>query len=227
MLKAVLELCFAIFSPQIMHRSVLHPPFIVLFIAILYGFTLLLQSSSMPDIPSDNDEAVQKGNRPSAQLAWSVLSNITSNPHSSNTNGNVALKKYLEDVVSRINLTCGNLEISNQQTNVVVNPGQVRHVFFQSDNLVVRIKGKMNQALLISSHFDSAIHAGGGTDAGMGVASMIATLDALSKSSCDSKYLYSVIFNFNNSEEDYLLGSAAFTKHPWFKDIKSFINLEV
>ena len=187
----------------------------------------MLQSGSMPKIPNDDDQQVQSGNLPSQSLAWSVLSNLTSKSHSSNTIGNAELKLYLESVIKKLNDTCGNLEVSTQQTNVVVNPGQIRHVYFQSDNLVVRLMGRNPQALLISSHFDSAIHSRGGTDAGMGIASMMASLDALSKLNCKNMLLFSVIFNFSNSEEDYLLGSSAFTKHPWFKDIKSFINLEV
>ena len=208
------------------HRSVLHPPIVLLLIALLYSATIILQQMSMPDIPSDSDESVRNGIRPSSKLGWSVLANITKKSHSSNTPENIALKSYLIDVISQINrTTCGNIELSTEQANVVVNPGQ-RHVYFQADNLVVRIRGQQKAALLISSHFDSALHAKGGTDAGMGVASMVTVLQALSRSNCESPALYSVIFNLNNSEEDYLLGASAFTKHSWFKEIKAFINLE-
>jgi hypothetical protein len=34
------------------------------------------------------------------------------------------------------------------------------------------------------------------------------------------------LFNFNNAEEYGLYGGAAFTKHPWFRDAKAFVNLE-
>ena len=37
---------------------------------------------------------------------------------------------------------------------------------------------------------------------------------------------HDVIFNFNNGEEMGLYGGYAFLVHPWFKDVKAFINLE-
>jgi Zn-dependent M28 family amino/carboxypeptidase len=98
-------------------------------------------------------------------------------------------------------------------------------IFFESDNIVVKIHGKRKEGLLISSHFDSALHARGATDAGIGISTMVSVLQALARRSCHEPLEYSVVFNFNNSEEDYLLGGSAFTRHEYFKDLRAFINL--
>lgn len=99
-------------------------------------------------------------------------------------------------------------------------------IFYESNNIVFKIKGTRSEALLISSHFDSALASHGVTDAGIGIASMVAIVSALAKKSCTEQLPNTIVFNFNNGEEARLLGGSSFTKHKWFKSAKAFINLE-
>ncbi|KAG0335660.1 hypothetical protein BG004_008361 [Podila humilis] len=128
---------------------------------------------------------------------------------------------------------------------------QVRYV--QGDNLLMWVGGVLeseengvpvtieidvnqpNQnALLVSSHYDSVPTSYGATDDGGGVAVMLAMI----RHFIHHPVQHTIIFLLNNAEEDGLLGARAFMGappnnkenlgdgHPWKKYVKAFINLE-
>ena len=97
--------------------------------------------------------------------------------------------------------------------------------FFEASNILVRIPGSSGNSpsLLVSSHFDSVPGSYGATDAGSGIAIMLELVRVMSSG---KQPIYTTIFNFNNAEEDGLLGSQAFVNHDWFKDVAAFVNTE-
>jgi hypothetical protein len=118
------------------------------------------------------------------------------------------------------------IQFAEDQVNLVRHPQPNQLIYYESNNIVVRINGKSKDALLLSSHYDSTPSSNGATDDGMGVASMISIFHALARKTCTTPIPNTVVFNFNNGEEDGLNGGSAFTKHQWFPNIKAFINLE-
>ncbi|PRP76888.1 endoplasmic reticulum metallopeptidase 1-like [Planoprotostelium fungivorum] len=98
-------------------------------------------------------------------------------------------------------------------------------------NVIVRLKNpnrETSEAVLISSHWDSAIDSPGAADDGIGV---VCLLDILQTFSHDlhlwESCLHDLIFIWNGAEELGLLGSHLFIRHHiWSNDIISFLNLE-
>lgn len=92
-------------------------------------------------------------------------------------------------------------------------------------NLVVRLAGENDNALMLNCHFDSVAGSPGASDDSANCAIMLEILRILSQSSTKNKH--SIIFLFNGAEETGLRASHGFiTKQQWRKDIKAFINLE-
>lgn len=68
---------------------------------------------------------------------------------------------------------------------------------------------------------DSVPTSNGVTDNGMGV---VTTLELL-RYFVQNPPRHSIIFLLNNFEEGGLIGAKSFVKHPWYADVKLFINL--
>ncbi|KAF8983571.1 hypothetical protein BGZ52_000723 [Haplosporangium bisporale] len=108
----------------------------------------------------------------------------------------------------------------------------------EEDGVPVKIEIDVNQpnqnALLVSSHFDSVSTSNGATDDGGGVAVML----ALIRHFIHHPVQHTIIFFFNNAEEEGLMGAGSFMGappnsnedlgdgHPWKKFIRAVINLE-
>lgn len=95
-------------------------------------------------------------------------------------------------------------------------------------NVVVKLHGKSDKALMINCHFDSEAGSYGAGDDGVNCCTMLEILRVVAKSGKVNDY--SIIFLFNGNEEGNLEGIQAshgfITQHKWAKDIKAFINLE-
>ncbi|KAI8816410.1 uncharacterized protein EV422DRAFT_571794 [Fimicolochytrium jonesii] len=161
--------------------------------------------------------------------AWEHLEAIVQfGPRPYNSDANLRTLAYLEHVVREaraLGIALGKdddwIEISAPDTTNL----NVNLAYYQSSNLVVRIKGSSNtrEALLVSAHYDSAPLSYGVTDDGIGIVAMLDIVRALVHGSTLD---HDVILNFNNGEEMSLYGGYALLQHPWFQDIKGFINLE-
>ncbi|KAJ1555862.1 hypothetical protein HK405_011590 [Cladochytrium tenue] len=164
----------------------------------------------------------------SGSAAWAHLRNISARPHMYNSNGNLAVREFLVNRLQDFNLLAASrgrnnfLEFADDNVDLIVADGRL---YFESNNVIVRIKGQSDSrsALLVSSHFDSTPVSYGTTDDGISVAVMLEFVRALIY---NKPLAHDVILNFNNGEEMFLLGGQAFVYHPWFADIKAFINLE-
>lgn len=95
-------------------------------------------------------------------------------------------------------------------------------------NVVVKLHGHSDMALMINCHYDSEVGSYGAGDDGVNCGNMLEILRVLAKSG--EKTAYSIIFLFNGNEEGNLEGLQAshgfITQQKWAKDIKAFINLE-
>ncbi|CAG9568569.1 unnamed protein product [Danaus chrysippus] len=79
-------------------------------------------------------------------------------------------------------------------------------------------------SLLVNCHYDSVPFAIGASDNGIFCAAMVEILVKLSRRK--EKFKQNIIFLFNGAEENVLMGSHGFLKHPWSKNISSVINLD-
>ncbi|KAI8924427.1 hypothetical protein BC831DRAFT_465617 [Entophlyctis helioformis] len=185
---------------------------------------------------------VASGARASGQLAWDVVSEICQRPHPYNSDENLRVRRLLLGQIRTIQSAFGaaqckspdaspsSLVVLDQDTMSTVSNYSKSAVvdLFESSNILVRVRGRSpsHEALLVSAHFDSVPSGPGVTDDGIAIGSMVAVLKSLLNHHCHSPLMYDVIFNFNNAEEMGLFGATAFVRHPWFKDVKAFINLE-
>ena len=110
---------------------------------------------------------------------------------------------------------------------MIFNISSDMNYYYESNNIIVSLVGNSDTSLLVSSHFDSVSVSHGATDAGMGIASMVAAIQALSHKICTSPMDATLIFNFNNGEEIDMLGGYAFVRDPMFSNVKAFLNLGI
>lgn len=163
--------------------------------------------------------------------SWLDLQEIGREEHTYTSSGNDYVHDYLQ---KRIEGLVGKLEYAEfdndlDYSNKVMFP--VKYLtynsvsYYESNNLLVRINGTSSElpALLLSAHYDSVPSSFGITDDGMGIASMLGLLEYFVKAKQPER---TIIFNFNNNEEFGLYGANAFLSHPWFGQIKYFLNLE-
>ncbi len=96
----------------------------------------------------------------------------------------------------------------------------------QIENILVRLPGtNPDGALLLIAHYDSTPGAPGAGDNGAGVATLLELLRNLHSI---PPLRQDVIFCFVDGEEPGLIGTYAFvSQHPWYKEIRMAINLDV
>jgi MFS family permease len=97
-----------------------------------------------------------------------------------------------------------------------------RDVAYGVDNVVARLQGDSDDTLLVNAHVDSAWGSTGAADDGVAVGAMIEAARRLA----GEDHRRTVVFLFNGGEEVGLTGSDAFTRHPWARDVRWFLNLE-
>ncbi|XP_053698537.1 endoplasmic reticulum metallopeptidase 1-like [Sabethes cyaneus] len=98
-------------------------------------------------------------------------------------------------------------------------------VYRNVQNVVVKLAGESDNALLLNCHFDTVPGSPGASDDIASCAVMLEILRVMSRTPGRNKH--SIIFLFNGAEETLLQASHGFiTQHPWAKQVKAFINLE-
>lgn len=95
-------------------------------------------------------------------------------------------------------------------------------------NIVVKLHGRSDDALMINCHFDSEAGSYGAGDDLVNCCTMLEILRVMAKSGVVNEY--STIFLFNGAEEGNQEGLHAshgfITQHKWAPDIKAYVNLE-
>lgn len=164
---------------------------------------------------------------------WDSLQKIALVEHTYNSEGNDYVHDLLEEKIAALVANKKYIEYDNDlngTNNIMTSVNYLSYAsvsYYESNNLLVRVNGSDASlpAFLVSAHYDSVPSSYGVTDDGMGVASMLGLLEYFADKST-KRPLRTVIFNFNNNEEFGLYGATAFLHHPWFQQIKYFLNLE-
>lgn len=164
---------------------------------------------------------------------WDYLQKIALVEHTYTSPGNDYVHDVLERRIKQLVAAKKYAEYDNdlnKTNNVMFSVNYLSYdsvSYYESNNLLVRVNGTNPDlpAFLVSAHYDSVPSSYGVTDDGMGVASLLGLLEHLTNSKTKQPKR-TVIFNFNNNEEFGLYGATAFLDHPWFKQIKYFLNLE-
>ncbi|MEP6692497.1 MAG: M20/M25/M40 family metallo-hydrolase, partial [Gemmatimonadaceae bacterium] len=94
---------------------------------------------------------------------------------------------------------------------------------YRVTNVIARIRGATPDAVLFSSHYDSPPQSVGAADDAVAVAALLEAARAIA---AGPRPRHTLVFLFNDAEEICLCGAHAFTKHPWFTDVRAFANFE-
>ncbi|KAJ3412575.1 Endoplasmic reticulum metallopeptidase 1 [Chytridiales sp. JEL 0842] len=165
-------------------------------------------------------------------------------PYSSQANLNTAdliygwMKGWEEEYPGRVVVETDRNSVQSYENGGWPSRGKLRRkgqslISLNVGNIAAKVIGKCEAnggspkscpALLVSTHYDSTISSPGATDDVLATAVVLETVKSLV--SVNNRLAHSVIFLINNAEEAGLNGAVQFLEHPWFKQVKSFINLE-
>lgn len=179
------------------------------------------------NLPSKNLEKTVLDN------SWTSLQKLAKFEHAYTSRGNDYIHDYIEEQIKTYVHEKSYVEYDNDlnyTNNILFKTKYLSYdsvSYYESNNLIVRINGSRDDlpALLLSAHYDSVPSSYGVTDDGFGVASLLGVLNYYVSKNI-SQPERSIILNFNNNEEFGLYGATSFLSHPWFKQIKYFLNLE-
>ncbi|HEU6451633.1 MAG TPA: M28 family metallopeptidase [Gemmatimonadaceae bacterium] len=156
----------------------------------------------------------------SAERAWRVLAYLadTIGYRVSGTPGARRAEEYL---AARLREVPG-VEVEVQEVSGARATGR-RLIGYTLHNVLARIPGRSRDAVLISAHYDTPVESVGAGDDGVAAASLVELVRALA---AGPELEHSIIVIINDGEEQGLLGSHGFVRHPWFRDVRAFVNLE-
>ena len=148
--------------------------------------------------------------------------------------------EFIEDLIESVNENANKYENVNRvevDTQKVSGSFALEHflggfvnVYSNISNVLVRVSNPkrpetLSSAILVSSHYDSALGCSGMSDDGINVAIMMEMLRNLMVTQKELEY--AVILNFNGGEETILQAAHGFiTRHRWRESVKLFLNLE-
>lgn len=160
--------------------------------------------------------------------SWIHLQAIAEGQHPYASGDNDVVHRYLKKKISTMIHGHKHIVFDNDLNGTnkfFFNSSSKSVAYYESNNLLVKIEGSnpLLPAFLLSAHFDSVPTSFGVTDDGMGIASLLGVLHYFSTQKQPKR---TIILNFNNNEEFGLYGAVAFVRHPWFKKVKYFLNLE-
>ncbi|WP_324720418.1 M28 family peptidase [Salinimicrobium sp. HB62] len=154
----------------------------------------------------------------STARAFEHVKALAQEPHYVGSKAHAYARNYVVDELEKLGL------LVEMQEGFTMNKGGT---LTRPQNILARIDGKGNgKALLLMSHYDSAMHSSpGASDAASGVATILEGIRA---------YLASgkipdndIILLFTDAEELGLNGAELFTEeHPWAKDVGLALNFE-
>ena len=156
----------------------------------------------------------------SAERAWPHVEMLatTVGRRLSGTEGSARAADYIDGYLRSL-----GLQPMRQEASGSAELNETTYVYRGLQNVLVRIAGRSARAILVSIHYDSAVEGSGAGDNALNVA---AALEVVRATMAGAVPANTIIFNFNDGEELGLLGSAAFVRHPWFKEVAAFINLD-
>ncbi|HVR42265.1 MAG TPA: M28 family metallopeptidase [Thermoanaerobaculia bacterium] len=132
---------------------------------------------------------------------------------------NAAAARYLMERIEAI--PGARLEVQHARG---IRRGTDRATIYGVRNVLARVDGaRTDEAVLVSTHYDTKTAGPGAGDAATPVAVALEVLGAVAASPRPAR---SVIFLFNDGEELGLFGADAFLQHPWAAHVRTFLNLE-
>ncbi len=187
--------------------------------ATLVALLLTVAASIWPAAVAPPAVGVEAGEHLfSAERARHHLREITREPRPAGSPAHAAAREYLLEALAEL-----GLEIGTQQTTAVsdLRGRRAAHV----ENVVARLPGTASTgAVLLASHYDSAPHSFGATDAGHGVVAILETVRALR---AGPPLRNDLIVLFTDAEEVGLLGASAFVaEHPLASEAAIVLNAE-
>ena len=184
---------------------------VLILLTTAYGFRSLM--------PSAIENAVLSETEFSTAKAMRHVKMISQKPHYVGSDAHDEVRDYILSQLEKL-----GLEPAIQE-EVVFRTDRRRGCRVQ--NIYAKIKGtEPGKALLLMSHYDSAVHASyGASDAGSGVATLLEGIRAFLAKGIQPKN--DIIILITDAEELALLGAQAFAdKHPWAKDVVLALNFE-
>jgi len=137
-------------------------------------------------------------------------------PHPTGSNANRQIRKRLSKQLQSLGIY-NELQVTTKCHKI--HPSCVR-----VENVLARIPGKHQSAILLMAHYDSVPASPGVGDNGAGVATLMEIARAIKQS---EKHNNTIIFAFTDAEEIGHLGANAFfTEHPWAENVKAVINID-
>lgn len=184
---------------------------VIILLTTIYGFRSLM--------PSAVENAVFSETEFSTVKAMRHVKIISQKPHFVGSDAHDEVRDYIFSQIEKLGLE----------------PAIQDEIVFRNDNrrgcrvqnIYARIKGiEPGEALLLMSHYDSAIHSSyGASDAGSGVATLLEGMRVFLAKGVQPKN--DIIILITDAEELALLGAQAFAdKHPWAKDVVLGLNFE-
>ncbi|MBZ9627302.1 M20/M25/M40 family metallo-hydrolase [Psychroflexus sp. CAK1W] len=153
--------------------------------------------------------------------AFEHVKKIGDQPHYIGSKAHNKKRNYIVNALQKM-----NLEVQTQQGFVLSKEG----VLTAPENIITRLPASNPQAnskaLLLLSHYDSAVHSSSGAaDAASGVAAILEALRAFKAS--DASFQNDIIIVFTDGEEVGLTGAELFAKeHPWIDEVGLVLNFE-
>lgn len=160
-----------------------------------------------------------------ATEALKVIREISKNSHSLNTLDNMRVFDYLLRRVESLKASSlHEIEIIVHRDDLIYDHNGYNRII-DVRNLLVFLKGKRKECMLISAHYDTKNLTFGTFDNTVGVAIALQVLESLAKMNIELEY--SLLINFNNGEELGLLGAQTFVASKYAALVKGFINLGI
>lgn len=185
--------------------------FLLLIALVYYSFFGLM--------PQSQKNANHKKTKFSAERAFQHVEKIAEFPHSVGTVEHSLVRNYLVSELEKM-----GLEVQTQQGYVL----NKERILGKPQNIIAKIPGKNpeKKALLVLSHYDSAVHSSyGASDAGSGVATILEGIRAFLANGTEHEN--DIIILFSDAEEIGLLGAKLFVEaHPWAENVGLVLNFE-
>ncbi|HET8839083.1 MAG TPA: M20/M25/M40 family metallo-hydrolase [Flavobacteriaceae bacterium] len=185
--------------------------FLMLSALVYYSFFGLM--------PHSDKNANIKKTKFSTERAMQHVEKIAQFPHSVGTVEHSLVRNYLVSELEEM-----GLEVQTQQAYVLNDD----RILGRPQNIIAKIEGTNPQkkALLVLSHYDSAVHSSyGASDAGSGVATILEGIRAFLATGMEHEN--DIIILFSDAEEIGLLGAKLFVEqHPWAENVGLVLNFE-
>jgi len=156
----------------------------------------------------------------SAERAWKVLSCLADSI-GYRVSGTPGARRAEEYLVARLREAPG-VEVEVQEVSGA-RPTARGATGYTLRNVLARIPGRSRDAVLLSAHYDTPPGSVGAGDDGVAASALVELVHALA---AGPRPEHTIIAIINDGEEQGLLGAHGFVQHPWFRDVRAFVNLE-